>query len=467
MKKKIIVTFLLLNLILPTKTVEAASSSLSVSSRNVIVGNSFTISVNINQAAAWNIHVTSTGPVSGCTMSLADATADAMNTSKSFQATCTATAAGTINISLSGDVTGTDDDQAVAAYGSATVTVSNPAPPPTPDPTPTPIPSYNPTPTPSYNNKNNNENIQSPVTAGEEKSSNTNIKEISIENFQLKKDDDVNYSLIVNHIVEDITIKALAEDEKSSIKGSGKVKLKVGDNKFEIIVTAENGNTRTYYVNVKRKENEYPLSEIDDALKEKDKTISIIIKNDDKITKEILDKIKKSKKIVSLKKVDDEKNDIYIWTIDGNKLGQEVEFSPQISFEFKRKDKFDTKAGFRKGKYIEITGENIPDSTLKINVKNTFKDGEKVNIYYYDAKNNKIVLVNDNIIVKGNEVEFSISKGKDYFITRATIEGSSHNIFKPLAIIEGIALIASIALLFKKSIFRYNSKKKNTIEIIE
>ena len=98
MKKKIIVTFLLLNLILPTKTVEAASSSLSVSSRNVIVGNSFTISVNINQASAWNIHVTSTGPVSGCTMSLADATADAMNTSKSFQATCTATAAGTITL---------------------------------------------------------------------------------------------------------------------------------------------------------------------------------------------------------------------------------------------------------------------------------------------------------------------------------------------------------------------------------
>ena len=483
MKKKIMIVLLLFGLIFQTKIVKAASGSLSVSSRNVIVGNSFTVSVYVNQAAAWNVHVTSSGPVSGCTIDQADGTADAMNTSKSFQTTCTATGAGTINISLSGDVTGVEDGNAVGLYGSATVTVSNPAPPPTPNPTPspsptpspTPAPSYNPTPSNNNNSNNRNNNIQSPVTAGEEKSSNANIKEISIENFQLKKDDDVNYSLIVNHIVEDITIKAIAEDEKSSVKGAGKVKLKVGDNKFEIIVTAENGDTKTYYVNVKRKENEYPISDIDDALKEKDKIVSIIIKDEDKITKDILDKIKKSKKQVSFKKVDDEKNDIYTWTIDGNKLGQLVEFSPKIGFEFKRKDKFDTKAGFRTGKYIELSSMKIPKSTLKINVKNTFKDGEKVNVYYYDEDKNEIVLVKDNIIVKGNEVEFTTTKGKNYFITRATIDKTSKNYFKPLAIIESVALVVLGILLFQKNgsknESKYNSdnssKEDKTIEIVE
>ena len=482
MKKKIMIVLLLFGLIFQTKIVKAASGSLSVSSRNVIVGNSFTVSVYVNQAAAWNFHVTSSGPVSGCTIKQADATADAMNTSKSFQTTCTATGAGTINISLSGDVTGEDDVNS-GLYGSTTVTVSNPAPPPTPAPTPspsptpspTPAPSYNPTPSNNNNNNNRNNNIQSPVTAGEEKSSNTNIREISVEKFELKKDDDVNYSLTVNHIVEDITIKAIAEDEKSTIKGADKVKLKEGDNKFEIIVTAENGDTKTYYVNVKRKENEYPISDIDDALKEKDKIVSIIIKDEDKITKDILDKIKKSKKQVSFKKVDDEKNDIYTWTIDGNKLGQLVEFSPKINFEFKRKDKFDTKAGFRTGKYIELSSMKIPKSTLKINVKNTFKDGEKVNVYYYDEDKNEIVLVKDNIIVKGNEAEFSVTKGKNYFITRATIEGTAHNYYKPIAIIEGIALLALIVVLFQKNgsknESKYNSdnssKEDKTVEIVE
>ena len=483
MKKKIMIALLLFGLMFQTKIVDAASGSLSVSSSNVIVGNSFTVSVYVNQAAAWNVHVTASGPVSGCTINQADATADAMNTSKSFQATCTATAAGTINISLSGDVTGVEDINATGLYGSATVTVSNPAPPPTPDPTPAPTPtptpnpapSYNPTPSNNNNNNNRNNNIQSPVTAGEEKSSNTNIREISVEKFELKKDDDVNYSLTVNHIVEEITIKASAEDEKSTIKGADKVKLKEGDNKFEIIVTAENGDTKTYYVNVKRKENEYPLSDIDDALKEKDKITSIIIKDEDKITKEILEKIKKSKKQVSFKKIDDEKNDIYTWTIDGNKLGQLVEFSPKIAFEFKRKDKFDTKVGFRTGKYIELSSIKIPKSTLKINVKNTFKDGEKVNVYYYDEEKNEIVLVKDNIIVKGNEVEFTTTKGKDYFITRATIEGTAHNYYKPIAIIEGIALLTLIVVLFQKNGSKNESKYKSgnsskedkTIEIVE
>jgi len=176
MKKKIMIALLLFGLMFQTKIVDAASGSLSVSSSNVIVGNSFTVSVYVNQAAAWNVHVTASGPVSGCTINQADATADAMNTSKSFQATCTATAAGTINISLSGDVTGEDGGNS-GLYGSATVSVSNPAPPPAPDPTPTPTPtptpnpapSYNPTPSNNNNNNNRNNNIQSPVTAGEEK----------------------------------------------------------------------------------------------------------------------------------------------------------------------------------------------------------------------------------------------------------------------------------------------------------
>ena len=98
----------------------------------------------------------------------------------------------------------------------------------------------------------------------------------------------------------------------------------------------------------------------------------------------------------------------------------------------------------------------IPKSTLKINVKNTFKDGEKVNVYYYDEDKNEIVLVKDNIIVKGNEVEFTTTKGKNYFITRATIEGTAHNYYKPIAIIEGIALLVLIVMSIPMTILNNN-----------
>ena len=101
----------------------AASGSLSVSSSNVYVGDKFTVTVNVRSAAAWNIHVSASGPVSGCSINQADATSDAMDTNKSFSATCTATGTGTISIILSGDVTSANDGNAVNVSGSKNVTV--------------------------------------------------------------------------------------------------------------------------------------------------------------------------------------------------------------------------------------------------------------------------------------------------------------------------------------------------------
>ena len=54
-----------------------AGANLSVSTNSVTKGGTFTVSVNMYGAAAWNIHVTASGPVSGCSINQADATADA------------------------------------------------------------------------------------------------------------------------------------------------------------------------------------------------------------------------------------------------------------------------------------------------------------------------------------------------------------------------------------------------------
>ena len=74
---RIIFILLLVAVIFIFKTnVYAASCSLSVSSTSVYVGDTFTVTAKVNAAAAWNVHVTASGPVSGCVINQADASSD-------------------------------------------------------------------------------------------------------------------------------------------------------------------------------------------------------------------------------------------------------------------------------------------------------------------------------------------------------------------------------------------------------
>ncbi len=66
--------------------------------------------------------------------------------------------------------------------------------------------------------------------------------------------DTLKYSLEVENEVETITIKATKADSSASVSGTGEKNLTEGTNKFEIVVTAEKGNKKTYVINVTRKE---------------------------------------------------------------------------------------------------------------------------------------------------------------------------------------------------------------------
>lgn len=183
----------------------AASASISVSSNNVYVGDTFTVYVNMNGAAAWNLHTIPSGNVSGCVINVADATSDALDINNTFSASCTATGVGVINIGLTGDVTSASDGNPVYVGGSATVNVKERevVPTPTPDPTPTPEPTPTPAPAPSNNNNNNNSNNNNTNNNNnnnnnkkeETKSDNNKLKEIKVDGQKLVKVDDNNYTL--------------------------------------------------------------------------------------------------------------------------------------------------------------------------------------------------------------------------------------------------------------------------------
>ena len=213
----------------------SAAASISTSTSQVYSGSSFSVNASVSGVAAWNVHVSASGPVSGCSINAADSTDDAMDTSKSFSATCTATGTGTITINLSGDTT-TAAGQNTPISGSRTVqVVDRPA-------------------TSNNNNSNNNKkqtNNNKNTEKKDDKSSNNNLKSLEIENYKISPDfsnDKTEYTLTVPNDVKKITINAKKDHDKASISGDGEKEVKEGENKFEVVVTAENGSKKTYTI---------------------------------------------------------------------------------------------------------------------------------------------------------------------------------------------------------------------------
>lgn len=93
------------------------------------------------------------------------------------------------------------------------------------------------------------------VVRNDNRSKNNNLSSLSISpasiDFSKSK---TSYMVIVENNVTSINISAKAEDSKSTVKGTGNKNLNVYSNNFNIVVTAENGSTKTYSINVVRKD---------------------------------------------------------------------------------------------------------------------------------------------------------------------------------------------------------------------
>lgn len=468
MKKIKILLISLISMFAFNTNVYAASSSISVSSGNVYVGDSFTVSLYVNSSAAWNVHVTASGPVSGCTIHKADASDDALDTNRSFSATCTATGEGTIVIRLSGDVTSASDGNAVPVSGSRSVSVSQ-----KPAPTPSPTPSQ-----PGNNNNNNNQtnnnnNKQnSTQNDGDNKSKNNNIKNISVDGYNLIKVDSNNYTLSVTNDVTNINVKATAEDAKSKVTGTGNHNINVGENNIELIVTAENGSQNKINIKVTRKDGYY-LEDLDSILNNNKITdINITIKSDTIITKEDLEKIKNSKKTVKFNYYNDDKSLAYSWIIDGSKIKTTSNLSTIITNDSDNKKDILKLSNYADGLFVVLKQNDLPLGTkLKLFVGNKYENNDFVNVYSY--RNNKLYLLKNKIKMDNGYVEFDLDNASEYFVTMSTIpntnittkvENNEEISILPIIILIICLVIIGIIIIF---IIKNKRKKKSNYDDYE
>ena len=85
------------------------------------------------------------------------------------------------------------------------------------------------------------------------KSSNNNLSNLEIDIAYFKFNPEITeYNLEVNYDTKIITIRAMAESDRAVVTGAGEKALKVGENNYRIVITAEDGTTKEYKISITR-----------------------------------------------------------------------------------------------------------------------------------------------------------------------------------------------------------------------
>lgn len=252
-------------------------------------------------------------------------------------------------------------------------------------------------------------NTNTTPNEGKTLSINNYLSSLKVENHTLTPEfnkDTLEYSLNLPSDTESINIIADKEDKKANIIGAGEVKVSEGINTLEIIVTAENGNKKTYVIKATVEEKNpikvslnkqtYTVVRNKDLLTKpenyEEKTITI----DGKETPAFYNEITKFT-LVGLK---DEKGNINLYIYDQNKktytLYKEMKFNNinlyplSINKNIKGYKKYEIKINDLNVKVLKIK----KDSKFAI-VYGIDLDTGKKNYYSYDIENNTIQLYND------------------------------------------------------------------------
>lgn len=279
----------------------AASASISASKTNVKVGEKVTITVSMN-AAAWNTNISG-----AASKSFAGNSDDGNNITKKEQISFTPSSAGTYTFKLGGDVSDGSTNKTTNVSGSVTVTATNSSTDTNDKNNDKKNDNKDTTTEPTFKSANDKVyatgdiNIRKSYSADSEKigtlkagesvtrtgisdngwskvsynggtgyiktslltteepskASDKALKTLEVTPEGLDPEFDpetTSYTLNVGADVEKLEIKAAPNDEKATVEITGNESLVAGDNAVKITVTAQDGTTRIYTINVKKGE---------------------------------------------------------------------------------------------------------------------------------------------------------------------------------------------------------------------
>lgn len=101
---------------------------------------------------------------------------------------------------------------------------------------------------------------------------------------------------------------------------------------------------------------------------------------------------------------------------------------------------------------FEHHGSLPSKATIKLNVKDKYKDGDKLYLYYYNEEKGEIDFIANNIIVKNGVIEFSIDHCSNYLLTASIVQdavGNPKNINLIIIVMAGVIIVLIGVTLFQ------------------
>ncbi|MCM1283936.1 MAG: cadherin-like beta sandwich domain-containing protein [Muribaculaceae bacterium] len=245
-------------ILVPESEVRADSLSLSVSASSVKIGDSVTVSITVPAGVSATVNVTypndlfsftsasETANANGGTVSMTLGGYGGTDTKTTGTMKFKAKAAGSATFSVSAPVAGNQEgDQVTLGGASASVRVKNEA------------GSNNSG--GSTNNKpdEKDDKEQDGEESGGSKSADNSLSSLTLSEGKLSpafQYNVVNYTATVDYSVTSVVVSAKTSNARATITSvEGGENLKVGENRIQIVVKAENGVTATYTITVTRK----------------------------------------------------------------------------------------------------------------------------------------------------------------------------------------------------------------------
>ncbi len=310
-----------------------------------------------------------------------------------------------------------------------------------------------------------------------EGSGNCNLSALSVEGYDLMDEGHDVYSVTVGGSVEKIKIIAQTEDEKATVTGDGEQKLEVGENVFDITVTAENGLSKTYTIKVNRRGAKIALTDLIAFLSDKNNgedVVTVALKEGDLLNADMISAISKWGKTIYLNQYDKDGKIVYGWTLDGKKVGETKdfkEFNPAVSFQSDNIEKINELSNYAAGKILNFAQKGkLPEGTkFKLNIEKDYKDTDKVRLYYFNPGKNELELTAEDLSTGKGIVEFDLAHCSDYLLTRSNIHGAvkeeknNNNLLFIVIIIIELVIIITLAIILIV-VLNKNKKRKKTEE---